>query len=385
MTKEKNMKVWIIQPGVAPYRIPLFSKIHDDENIDLTVVLLCEHVPFQPWRIDRKSLPFKTVMAEGLNKVVKDERVVHDREVQFSFPLIPMLFKERPDVVVCSGFMLSTLLVYFVSKITGIRYVIWNEGTKYTDNDLPYIKCYLRKLMAKSASNFIIAGSLAKEYVQSLMPNRKKDYFLSCNCVDNKHFSVDETNEDYIKLKNKLPSRYLLFVGRFIETKGIKEMMQAYKEIVDIDEFSDLGLVLLGEGRLQEYIQSYSNENGLKNVYLEGFVDQKIIPYYYSAASSFVLLSLSDPNPLVIFEAMASGVPIICSQRAGNASDFIVDGENGYRVDPYNHDEVVSRIKMVLTDVDAENAKTVSAELLEKANYDVSAKAFLDSISAASK
>jgi len=379
------MKVWVIQPGIAPYRIPLFTKVDEYEDIDLTVVLLCEKVPFQPWDIDRSKLPFKTVMAEGINIVVKDDRVVHDREVQFSFPLIPMLIRERPDVVVCSGFMFSTLLVYMVSRIIGTRYVIWNEGTKYTDHDLPKIKYFLRKLMAKAASNFIIAGSLAKEYVESLIPNRNKEYFLSCNCIDDKHFSIDVNNEKFIKLKERLPERYLLYVGRFIESKGIKEMMEVYREVVNADEYSDVGLVLLGEGRMQGHIEEYSQEHGLSNVFVEGFVEQVIIPYYYSAASSFVLLTLSDCNPLVVFEAMASGVPIICSYRAGNASDFIVDGDNGYRVDPYEQDDVVSKIKMVLTEVDREKAGSVSQVLLEKANYDVSAGAFVDAIKSAAK
>ena len=39
-----------------------------------------------------------------------------------------------------------------------------------------------------------------------------------------------------------------------------------------------------------------------------------------------ILLSLYDPNPLVIFEALACGIPIICSERAGNAVDFVIDG-----------------------------------------------------------
>lgn len=379
------MKVWIIQPGIAPYRIPLFEKVSNHEEIDLKVVLLCEKVPFQPWDIDRSTLPFETVMAEGINKVVKDDRVVHDREVQFSFPLIPMLLKERPDVVVCSGFMLSTLLVYLVSKFIGTRYVIWNEGTRYTDNDLPKIKYFLRKRMASAARNFIIAGTLAKEYVQSLLPKKKMEFFLSCNCVDNKHFSVDEGSEAYRELKARLPERYFLFVGRFIETKGVKEMMEAYRDLVNSEGFSDVGLVLLGKGRMQEYIEEFSRVNNLENVFIEGFVEQDVIPNYYAAASSFVLLSLSDPNPLVIFEAMASGTPIICSHRAGNASDFIIDGDNGYRVEPYEHDDVVDKMKRVLTDIDTDKAKKVSSELLSRANYDVSAEAFVDSIRAAAR
>jgi glycosyltransferase involved in cell wall biosynthesis len=181
-----------------------------------------------------------------------------------------------------------------------------------------------------------------------------------------------------------LPDKYLLFVGRFIETKGIKEMMEAYRDLVQKEGMNELGLVLLGEGRLQSYIENFSKTNNLDNVFIEGFVEQDKIQYYYANASAFILMSLSDPNPLVVFEAMATGIPIICSSRAGNATDFIIDGENGCSVDPYKHNDSVEKIKMVLTKINADRVKELSTKLLEKANYDASSDAFIGSIRSAS-
>lgn len=381
MTHKKSKKIWLLQPGIAPYRIPLFEIISDSEGIDLTVILLCRQVPFTNWKIDYNNLPFRTILAKGMNKVVNDNRVVHDRQIQFSFPLIWLLIKHRPDVVICSGFMFSTLLTYLVGKVLGIPYIIWNEGTRYTDSNLSALKLFLRKRMAKSSRAFIVAGSLAREYVESLLDRKSSaKSFLSYNCVDNSQF-MNETSRDSIAiLKRRFPPKNLLFVGRFIETKGIKELMEAYRHLVHDDGQEDLGLILLGEGRLQEYIENFARDKDLSNVFIEGFVPQNRIQPYYALADVFVLLSLSDPNPLVIFEAMATGVPIICSYRAGNAKDFIIDGENGFSVDPYNHEETVEKLRKALTDIDPSRAKQVSKSLVEKANYVASARGFLDAI-----
>jgi glycosyltransferase involved in cell wall biosynthesis len=379
----KKSKIWILQPGIAPYRIPLFERISDSQSIDLTVILLCEQVPFQPWNIDYKNLPFRTILSKGMNMVVNDNRIVHDRQIQFSFPLIWLLMKHRPDVVICSGFMISSLITYIVGKMLGIPYIIWNEGTKYTDSDLSALKLFLRKRMAKSSKAFIIAGSLAREYVESLLDSKSSArFFLSYNCVDSRQFMTETSGDAIETLKHRFSPRNLLFVGRLIETKGIKELMVAYRHLVHIDGQEDLGLILLGEGRLQEYIEDFARENGLRNIFIEGFVPQNRIKYYYALADVFVLLSLSDPNPLVIFEALAAGVPIVCSYRAGNARDFIVDGENGFSVDPYNHDETVDKLRKALTKIDPYRARQVSRNLLERANYIASARGFLDAIDA---
>jgi glycosyltransferase involved in cell wall biosynthesis len=377
-------KVWLLQPGLAPYRIPLFRKISEADGIDLTVVLLCEHVPFQKWRIQRDDLRFKTSLAIGFNKEVKVKCDVHDRQIQFSFPLIWKLVRHKPDLVICSGFMLSTLLVYTIYRFLGIPYFIWNEGTIYTDSGLSKLKFWLRKVMARSSSGFIVAGTLSKEYVQNLLPEPLKvNCYLAYNCVNKNHFAAGanfKNDPQYRALKNKYPKKNLLFVGRLIESKGIVQLMNVYRDLVHQHCMDNLGLILLGEGRLEDFARKFANENVLNSVFIEGFVQQNIIKYYYALADAFILLSLSDPNPLVIFEALAAGLPIVCSYRAGNAVDFIIDGENGYQVDPLNHSDTLDKVKHALLNFDQLKVSNISREVSRESNYHNSANSFVQAI-----
>jgi glycosyltransferase involved in cell wall biosynthesis len=93
-----------------------------------------------------------------------------------------------------------------------------------------------------------------------------------------------------------------------------------------------------------------------------------------------VLLSASDCNPLVVFEALHAGIPIICSAHAGNAYDFIKPGKNGYIVDPTDKDCIVQHTMDVLNwDLSKRHgAAELSRQLVKKANYHDSAQAFID-------
>jgi glycosyltransferase involved in cell wall biosynthesis len=376
------MKVWVIQPGIAPYRIPLFERLARAPGVDLSVVLVAEQVPGQPWQINHLELPFNVLLVAGINRYVDKDR---ERQIQLPLPLLWRLPLHRPDVVICTGFALSTLVVWLYNKIFGIRYIIWNEGTEYSDAGISNIKYRLRRLMAQSASAFIVAGSLSKKYAQTLLDNPERaSFFISFNCVDNRNFiqSADSLcdSEEYRRLRARLPARNILHVGKLNERKGVIELMDAYRDLVVMHDMHDLALVLLGQGPLEQYVRTYAAQHHLKHVYLEGFVAQEAINVYYAAADAFVLLSRFDCNPLVIFEALASGKPIVCSNRAGNAPDFIRDGENGYIVDPFDHEQVVERLHRALEDIDRDHARETSRALVAMANYDDATRAFVDAV-----
>ena len=61
----------------------------------------------------------------------------------------------------------------------------------------------------------------------------------------------------------------------------------------------------------------------------------------------------------------------------GNAADFVEEGLNGHIVDPFIYDEVASHVISVLFNPRIEEMKSVSQEVVKKANYRDSADAFV--------
>ena len=374
------MKAWLIQPAIAPYRVPLFREIGSTPGIDLTVVVQAETLAGHPWKIDPNSLPFRVLRVPSMRWQRNFES-----EAFISPAIIREFLRHRPDVVICSGFTMSTMLLFLPMLLFGTPFIIWNEGTCSTDGNISPVKRYIRRALARQASSFLVAGSLSREYLEGLLPRPENGLFrLAYNCIDNGNFMRDMSSEgdraNMRQLRQRFAPRNLLHVGKLGERKGIKQLLEAYRRLVHDRGMHDVGLILLGEGPLRQYIFDFSEQHKLDKIQVEGFVSQDQIPLYYALADVFVLLSIADPNPLVIFEALAAGLPIVCSSRAGNAVDFIVNGYNGYQVDPLDTDAVVGKMELALTAIDRETSTRVSRELVMKANYQDVAKVFADAV-----
>ena len=383
--RNKDVKAWLIQPAIAPYRVPLFQAISATPGIDLTVVVQAETLAGHPWKIDINRLPFRVLRVPAMRWQRNFES-----EAFISPAIIREFLRHRPDVIICSGFTMSTMLLFLPMLLFGTPFIIWNEGTCSTDGNISPIKLRIRRALACQASSFLVAGSLSREYIEGLLPRPENGLFrLAYNCIDNGHFMHDLSSESdrahMRQLRQRFASRNLLHVGKLGERKGIKELLEAYRRLVHDRGMHDVGLILLGEGPLRQYICDFAEQHKLDKVHVEGFVSQDQIPAYYALADVFVLLSLSDPNPLVIFEALASGLPIVCSSRAGNAVDFIVNGSNGYQVDPLDTDAVVDKIELALTAIRRETSTRVSRELVMKANYRDIATVFVEALSSANR
>jgi glycosyltransferase involved in cell wall biosynthesis len=77
-------------------------------------------------------------------------------------------------------------------------------------------------------------------------------------------------------------------------------------------------------------------------VHLPGFESYDQLPVYYGLANAFVHASTAEQWGLVVNEAIASGLPVIVSNRCGCAPE-LVNG-NGFTFDPTNEHELTARL-----------------------------------------
>jgi glycosyltransferase involved in cell wall biosynthesis len=370
------MKIWLIQNIVSPYRIKLFRTISEKRGIEFKLILLSKGIRYLPqWNFQPKDLAFKAERVKGFVFYTG-----YENQICINPILLLKMIKEKPHIVICAGFSFATLLSLIYKMLFGGKYIIWNEGTYITEGKRSKLRIILRKFMVRFASGFVDAGTLSREYLKSLLPKADpKAFFRSYNCVESKKFknnafvNIEELN----KFQLIYPEKNILFVGQLIERKGIIQLLESYKRVIKIYN-EPVGLILIGSGPMASYIENYKEHHKMGNIYIQGFLNNDDLPRFYAFCKVFSLLSLFDPNPLVIFEALASGIPVICSNRAGNSVDFIIEGKNGYIVDPFDIDQVVSRIINVLNWEKRNECTAISRELSKKVNYEESAKAFID-------
>src|SRR5205823_7578307 len=102
-------------------------------------------------------------------------------------------------------------------------------------------------------------------------------------------------------------------------------------------------VVLLGDGPLREALNSQlSTLNLHPHVQLPGFKQYNELPVYYALAKAFVHASTTEQWGLVVNEAIASGLPVIVSERCGCAPELVRD--NGFTFDPTDEHVLASQL-----------------------------------------
>ena len=116
----------------------------------------------------------------------------------------------------------------------------------------------------------------------------------------------------------------------------------------------DLKVIIIGDGKEKIYLEKLCRKLDLEDIFdFIGIINRDKIPYYYSIADIFVLPSLSEGRPVVIYEAMASECTIVAS-NVGGIPEQIKDGYNGFLVNSRDSNALSDKIRYLL-----ENEKTM--------------------------
>ena len=90
------------------------------------------------------------------------------------------------------------------------------------------------------------------------------------------------------------------------------------------------GLLFVGDGALRPELENRARTAGLRHVKFAGFRNQSEVPTCYGAADLLALPSSHEVAPLVLNEAMCSGLGLVVSAAVPSAVDLVEDGVNGY-------------------------------------------------------
>ena len=127
-------------------------------------------------------------------------------------------------------------------------------------------------------------------------------------------------------------------------------------------------LVLLGDGPLRETLNAQLTTLNLhSHVHLAGFKQYDELPVYYALAKAFVHPSTTEQWGLVVNEAIASGLPVIVSERCGCVPE-LVNG-NGFIFDPTDEHELASLLFRMATLSDDDRRRFADASYKIAANF----------------
>lgn len=269
------------------------------------------------------------------------------------FSLLFLVRKKKIDIISAHWIIPNGFIASLVSKITGIPVVITVPGSDV------YLgkKNFLFRLMTR------FAAKQTKVIVSNSMNYLEELSFLE---IKNKKFTeipygVDINN--FISIRNKrsimrhllnfsLSDRIILAVGRLVEKKGFAYLIKAMS-IVE-KKIDNAKLVIVGDGTEKNSLKQLAKELKINNkVFFLGKINHLDLPKYYALADIYVAPSIKDKRGnleshiVALFEAIASGLPIIATKLA--VSEKYVDGKNGYRVSDRDSKSLASAIVKVLS------------------------------------
>ena len=141
--------------------------------------------------------------------------------------------------------------------------------------------------------------------------------------------------------------KILVNIANLEEYKGQKYLLEAIKKV--LTKRNDVMLYIVGQGSLKNQLQSLINKYRLEDniVLAGGNKPSKEIPLWMNAGDVFVLPSLSEGNPTVMFECLGCGKPFV-GTRVGGIPEIITNEKLGILVEPKDADGFAKAILKAL-------------------------------------
>ncbi|ETA66808.1 glycosyltransferase [Methanolobus tindarius DSM 2278] len=286
-------------------------------------------------------------------KIIKQEKI----DVVISFWLIP----QGLIAAICNKILkIKHIAVIHSSEVTILKKL--NFGTKIT------------QLIFNHSERIVsVSSHRAHELLSILPPNvsesaSRKLHIIPMGIDPSKLISNETTND--LKLKYELNDSFVvLFVGRLVEVKGCKYLINAFKDVVE--EYSKAKLIVVGSGYMEEELKELVAFHSLnEKVLFSGFVSSDLISDYYNLADIVVVPSIVDSSgfqegfPVVVMESLVTGKPIIATKTNG-IMEIIHDEYNGILVEQKNENQISDKILKLIQNPDLR--KKLSANALQDA------------------
>lgn len=247
----------------------------------------------------------------------------------------------------------DAVLVYgwaFSSHLKCLRYfhgrkLVLFRGDSTLLDETPGIKTFLRRIFLKWVYRHIDYALYVGENNRQYFLKHglaQKQLLYAPHAIDNKRFS--DAGRGYanegLAIRKKLGVAegdvLLLFAGKFEKKKNPFFIINLMKKIKD----KRLKALFAGNGELEQQLKDEAR--GDERVLFMGFQNQQQMPAVYRAADLFILPSKGPGETwgLAINEAMACGIAVAASNKAGGAVDLIDNNVNGLVFDAAGYADV---------------------------------------------
>lgn len=151
------------------------------------------------------------------------------------------------------------------------------------------------------------------------------------NGIDTAVFHPRDKGATRDKLGVPRNAKLIAYVGRYVESKGMRELLDAFRGLSTHDE--RLQLALVGDGVMRAELEGLVTQAGLGGrVHMTGGLTPEQVAEWIGASDVLTLPSWSEGYPNVVVEGIACGRPVVATS-VGGTGEIIREG-NGLMVPP---------------------------------------------------
>jgi glycosyltransferase involved in cell wall biosynthesis len=249
--------------------------------------------------------------------------------------IVPALLFHRYDAVIffLGWGTISSLLGIAACRMRGTPVLMFGDSSfpPPETSIASRIRAGLLRTIFRLTDRFLVSGNLNADYYRHYGADPSRFHLVPW-AIDNARF--EEGSRFAPGERAAMRARFgiapddmaVVFSGKFLPRKDPMALLRA---VDAMQHRHRTAVIFLGNGELREEMESFARDRKL-NVHFAGFVNQTELPKHYAMADVFVLPSFDDPRATVVNEAMASGLPIVITDRCGPIGDIVQHGDNGF-------------------------------------------------------
>ncbi|WP_237266279.1 glycosyltransferase [Thermococcus cleftensis] len=215
--------------------------------------------------------------------------------------------------------------------------------------DKEFLKKHKRifDLIFSQAEVFFVVSQKQRENITEIFGDKAaQKTMLTYNGFDSNIFHPMDKRLCREKLGLPVQKKIILNVANMYPVKGHKYLIESMKYI--INHRRDILLVIVGDGPSRDELEEQVKQLQLDEcVKLIGPRPHSEIPLWMNAADLFVLSSLSEGNPTVMFEALGVGLPFV-GTAVGGIPEIIISKDYGLLCPPKDPECLAEKILIAL-------------------------------------
>lgn len=251
--------------------------------------------------------------------------------------------RRRPDLVIVNGYTQREYLAAAIAaRLAGVPAALRIDSVLFPGEDRPKLSRRLAMSipLASLFHLFLTTGSLGRRYLEGCgVPEARIGLFPYA--VDVEHFrrGAALAPGERRRLRSELGvperARVVLALAKFSPREAPWDLLRAFCSLPG----EDLRLVLGGDGPERAALEAYAERHEADRsgpgtsrtgrVLFPGYVPYPELPSLYGAVDLFVHPAAEERWGVSVEEALATGLPVIASDRVGAGHDLIRPGENG--------------------------------------------------------